>query len=463
MNSPVKHMKKLTALSVLLLAAWTSFAAPAKPNIVYLLVDDMGFADCGFNGSKEIHTPNIDALAAKGTVFENYYVQPLCSAARACFLTARLPIHHGIYGALKVQSKFGLPLEERTLPQALHTAGYTTAICGKWHLGEFEPAYRPRQRGFDHQYGLWYGQIDYFTHERGGRVDWYRDDKPLDEPGYSTQLIAKEAVRLIHEQPKDKPLFLYVPFNAVHGPFQVTENYVEPYKGMRPTRATMAGMLAAADEAIGQIVDALKTTHMDTNTLIIFSSDNGGVQPGVRTMNTPLRDGKGTIYEGGVRSAAFAVWPGNIPAGKKTAPPVQLADWYPTLVKLTGADASQPLPVDGLDIMPLLMEGAAPDREALLIVGTSPNRMAIRMGDWKLLVNPNHPPRGRRADPDEEEDNDVTVRPGDVIELYNLAEDISETKNLASSQPERVKAMRAKMELLKKGMLPPANARGQAE
>jgi len=456
-------MKKLLVLPVFLLAAWTLLAAPARPNIVYLLVDDMGFADCGFNGSKEIHTPNIDALAAQGTVMENYYVQPLCSAARACFLTGRLPIHHGIYGALKVESKFGLPLKERTLPQALHTAGYTTAICGKWHLGEFEPAYRPTQRGFDHQYGLWYGQIDYFTHRRGGRVDWYRDDKTLDEPGYSTFLIAKEATRLIKEQPKDRPLFLYVPFNAVHGPFQAPDSYREPYANLRPTRAMMAGMLAAVDEAIGQIVDALKASHMDTNTLIIFSSDNGGVQPGVRTMNTPLRDGKGTIYEGGVRSAAFVVWPGHIPAGKRISPPVQLADWYPTLVKMTGADPTQPLAVDGLDIMPLLTEGRTPDRDALLIVGTSPNRMAIRMGDWKLLVNPNHGARGRRADPDDEEDNEVATRQGDVVELYNLADDISETKNLAASQPERVKAMRARLESLKKGMLPPANARGKAE
>ncbi len=452
-------MKKLTGLAALLLTARISFAIPAKPNIIYLLVDDMGFADCGFNGGKEIKTPNIDALSKQGTIFANYYVQPLCSAARACLLTGRLPIHHGIYGALKVESKFGLPLDERTLPQALHTAGYTTAICGKWHLGEFAPPYRPRQRGFDHQYGLWYGQIDYFTHRRGGRVDWYRDDKPLDEPGYSTFLIAKEAARIIKEQPKDKPLFLYIPFNAVHGPFQVPESYVEPYKNMRPTRATMAGMLAAADEAIGQIVDALKASHMDTNTLIIFSSDNGGVQPGVRTMNTPLRDGKGTIYEGGVRSAAFAVWPGKIPAGKKVTPPVQLADWFPTLVKLTGADAAQALPVDGKDIMPLLIEGKAPDRDALLIVGTSPNRMAVRMGDWKLLINPNHGTRGRKADPDEADDNTVTNSQGDVLELYNLAEDISETKNLAASRPERVKEMRAKMELLKKGMLPPANLR----
>jgi arylsulfatase A-like enzyme len=215
-------------LGPLPLLAANAPAAPPKPNILYILMDDMGFADCGFNGGKDIHTPNIDSLSTQGTVFANYYVQPLCSAARACLLTGRLPIHHGVYGALKVDSKFGLPLAERTLPQALHAAGYTTAICGKWHLGEFEPAYRPMQRGFDRQYGFWYGQLDYFTHRRGGRVDWYRNDQPCAEEGYTTHLIAREAVRLIQEQPKDKPLFLYVPFNAVHAPFQVPESYSEP-------------------------------------------------------------------------------------------------------------------------------------------------------------------------------------------------------------------------------------------
>ncbi len=450
-------MKKIVVLLMSLLTAGAALAAPSKPNIIYFLVDDMGFADCGFNGGKDIRTPNIDTLSAKGTVFQNYYVQPLCSAARACLMTGRLPIHNGIYGALKTDSKFGLPLDERTLPQALHTAGYTTAIVGKWHLGEFQPGYRPMQRGFDHQYGLWYGQIDYFTHERGGRIDWYRDDQPCAEPGYSTHLIAKEAVRLIQQQPKDKPLFLYVPFNAVHGPFQVPESYTEPYKNLRATRATLAGMLAAADEAIGQIMAAVKAANLDSNTLVIFSSDNGGVQPGIRTLNTPLRDGKGTIYEGGVRSAAFAVLPGVIPAGKKVSPPVRLADWYPTLVKLTGADSQQPLPLDGLDIWPLLTQGKAPDRDAFLIVGTSPQRLALRMGDWKLLVNPNQSQAGAKKDPDEEDAGPVAGT-AERVELYNLAEDISETKNLAAAEPERVKAMRARLDALTQDVVPSAGA-----
>ncbi|MCA9260851.1 MAG: sulfatase-like hydrolase/transferase, partial [Planctomycetales bacterium] len=241
------------------------------PNIVYFLIDDMGFADCGFNGSSDVATPQIDALAARGTVFENFYVQPLCSATRATFLTGRYPIRHGIYGALKVGSKSGLPLQERLLPQDLKAAGYSTAICGKWHVGEFEEAYRPLQRGFDRQYGLWYGQIDYFTHERGGRVDWYRNDERIDEEGYSTHLIANEAVEIIRSHEREKPLFLYVPFNAVHGPFQVPAGYEQPYRNLKPRRATFAGMLAAVDEAIGSVVQALREAGMEGETLVIFS------------------------------------------------------------------------------------------------------------------------------------------------------------------------------------------------
>lgn len=151
---PLPVMNKCAAFLAFSLAACTAVAASGKPNIVYFLIDDMGFADCGFNGGKDIQTPVIDALSSQGTVFQDYYVQPVCSTSRACLMTGRYPIRTGIYGALKNDSKYGLPLNERTLPQALRAAGYTTAICGKWHLGDFEPAYLPLQRGFEHQYGI---------------------------------------------------------------------------------------------------------------------------------------------------------------------------------------------------------------------------------------------------------------------------------------------------------------------
>ncbi len=435
-------------------------AAPApKPNIVYFLVDDMGFADCGFNGGQDIRTPIIDALSTQGTVFQNYYVQPVCSTSRACLMTGRYPIRTGIYGALKNNSQYGLPLNERTLPQALHTAGYTTAICGKWHLGDFAPGYLPMQRGFDHQYGLWTGMMDYFTHVAadgtGRRPDWHRDDELITEPGYSTLLIAQEAIRLIQEQAKDKPLFLYVPFNGIHGPYMAPTNYTNPYQNLPPNRQMVAGMLTAVDDAIGQVVAALKAAKMYDHTLIIFSSDNGGPFPGDRTMNTPLRAGKGSTYEGGVRSSAFAIFPGQIPAGKKVSAPVHLVDWYPTLTKLTGADPAQPLPVDGTDIWPLLTQGQAPDRDAILIAGT-PRRYALRMGDWKLLVNPGggRTPSSTKDVEEQPEEKAAAAPRAEIVELYNLAEDLSETKNLAAAQPERVQAMRARLETYMKDAVP---------
>lgn len=407
---------------------------PGKPNIIYFLVDDMGSADCGFAGGKDIRTPNIDALAAKGSTFGSYYVQPLCSTTRASLLTGRYPVHHGIYGALMTDTKIGLPLDERILPQALRTAGYTTAITGKWHLGEFKPEYLPMRRGFDHQYGCWYGQIDYFSHERAGRIDWYRDDKRIEEKGYSTTLIADEATRLIKAQPSGTPLFLYVPFNAVHGPFQVPEKYTEPYKHLPEKRRTMAGMLSVVDESIGRITTALREKKMEENTLIIFSADNGGVDPGPRTSNGLLRAGKGTLYEGGIRTSAFATWPGRIPAGKKIEAPVHVIDWYPTLVKLTGADATQALPVDGQDILPLLTNGTPPVRDAVLL-GSGPGRIALRMGDWKLIRFPGGGKGGKG-------------KKGPRHELYNLADDLSEKTDLAASKPEKVAEMRTRLEAL---------------
>src|SRR6185295_12763662 len=198
----------------------------------------------------------------------------------------------------------GLPLEERTLPQMLKEAGYSTAICGKWHLGHFDPAYLPTHRGFDHQYGHYNGALDYFTHIRDGGLNWHRDDKASHDEGYSTFLVASEVERLLNERDARKPFFIYVPFNAVHAPHQVPDKYKEPYANLKEPRRTYAGMLAALDEAVGHIIAAIDSRGLRKNTLILFSSDNGGPSPGTVTSNGPFRAGKGTVYEGGVRVAA---------------------------------------------------------------------------------------------------------------------------------------------------------------
>jgi arylsulfatase A-like enzyme len=354
-------------------------------------------------------------------------------------MTGRYATHTGVYNVVRPGAPWGLPLNERMLPQALKEVGYTTAITGKWHLGEFQSDYTPTRRGFDHQYGHYFGALDYFTHDRDGKMDWYRNDKPLEEEGYTTHLVAKEATRLISEQATDKPLFLYVPFNGIHSPHQVPDSYTEPYKHLPKLRQSIAGMLSAVDEAIGQITAALTEKGLRENTLIIFSSDNGGPGPGSATMNTPLRAGKGTLYEGGIRVCSFATWPGKIPAGITIDEPMHAVDWYPTLVKLTGAPAAQALAPDGLDIWPVLTQGAKSPHEALLLPGMAPDKVALRMGDWKLLLN--------ASDKDAEEAKGRDKAIG-KMELYNLANDIAEENNLAKSQPEKLAGMRARLDAL---------------
>ena len=441
-----------------LLFSWLCFSlcaqATKQPDIVFFLIDDLGFADCGFNGGKEIKTPNIDRLAQSGAIIENHYVQPVCSPTRSTLLTGRYPTHTGVYTIVSPGAGWGLPLAERTLADALRSAGYRTALTGKWHLGEFEKAYQPNARGFDHQYGHFFGMLDYFTHERMNKLDWYRNGEPLKEEGYTTHLIAKEACKVIATGDQSKPLFLYVPFNGVHSPFQVPDSYLKPYAHLKGNRQKLAGMLAAVDEAIGQIEAALKQAGRLENTLIVFSSDNGGPPPGD---NTPLRDFKGTIYEGGTRAAAFATWPGRIPAGQRIRQPMHMVDWYPTLIKQAGGSLEQKLPVDGLDVWPMLTKGAPSPHDAILSVSTQgPTRAAVRMGDWKLIVSGN-----ADADSGEEDDAKKAKKKGKAaagkyasVALYDLAADPAEAKNLAEAQPERVKAMRTRLAELLKDAVP---------
>ncbi len=445
-------MKQLILVTFFLILH-SSFAAEQRPNIVFLLIDDLGYADCGFNGGKDIHTPNIDKLAHDGSVLESLYVQPVCSPTRSALMTGRYATHTGVYTIVRPHATWGLPLTERTLANALHDAGYATAITGKWHLGEFEPAYLPTARGFDHHYGHYFGMIDYNTHLRGKDLDWYRDGQQLKEEGYSTHLIAHEACRTITEKDKAKPLFLYVPFNGVHSPHQVPDEYLKTYGELKGARQKLAGMLAAVDEAIGQIVAALETTGQRDHTLILFSTDNGGPPPG---SNAPLRAFKGSIYEGGVRGCAFANWPGHIPADKRIKEPMHTVDWYPTLVKLAGGSLEQKTALDGKDVWPMLTQGAPSPHDAILCV-QSPTVAAVRMGDWKLVMN------GSDADSEEAPAGAAKAKgkkgkSGDAVEkiaLYNLVTDIGEKENVADKEPERTATMRAKLAEFLKGAVTP--------
>jgi arylsulfatase A-like enzyme len=439
-------MKRLTVIWLIPLICGCALPAAAqapRPNIVYILADDLGFADVGFNGGKEIKTPNIDRLAASGARLDQFYVQPLCSPTRAALMTGRYPMRYGLQvGVVRPWADYGLPLNERTLPQALKEAGYATAIIGKWHLGHVERAYLPTRRGFDVQYGNYNGALDYFTHQRDGGHDWHRNDRASHDEGYSTHLIAREAVRFIRTS--KQPFFLYVPFNAVHAPLMSPDKYTAPYARLSGPRRTYAGMLAAMDEAIGQIVAALDEMGMRKSTLVVFSSDNGGPRPGERADNGPLRGGKSTLYEGGVRVAASVSWVGEIKANSVVNAPLHIVDWYPTLVRLAGASLKQPLSLDGLDAWGTLTQGkASPHAEILL--NSTPNTGAIRVGDWKLVLNGTVP-----ADEDADEEGEgQEVKPSqERVELFNLAKDPHEKQNLAALQPAMVKALRARYDKL---------------
>jgi arylsulfatase A-like enzyme len=431
-------------LAVIAFVGLASQSRPPRPNIVFILADDLGFADVGFNGGREIVTPHLDRLATSGARLEQFYVQPVCTPTRAALMTGRYPMRHGLQvGVVRPWSQHGLPLEERTLAQALKEAGYATAIIGKWHLGHFDPAYLPTKRGFDLQYGHYNGAIDYYTHVREGGHDWHRQDKASYDDGYSTHLLTREAVKFVDAQKSGEPFFLYLTFNAVHAPHQVPDAYKQPYTQLAEPRRTYAGMLAAMDEGIGQVLAALERKGLRENTLVIFSSDNGGPAPGRITDNGSLREGKGTLYEGGVRAAACVSWPGRIKERSVVTQPLHMVDWYPTLLKLAGASLDQKLPLDGRDAWRTIAAGdASPHAE--ILINAAPNNGAIRAGNWKLVFNGD----GFGTDVNRLEKGGQVAAVATKIELFDLAADPGERRNLAEVHPDKVKELRARYQAL---------------
>jgi arylsulfatase A-like enzyme len=439
MMGPKLGWAVLPAVALLTLAAGVRAADAPRPHIVFIVADDLGWKDVGYHGS-EIKTPHIDKLSAAGVRLEQFYVMPVCSPTRACLMTGRYPMRCGLQsGVVRPWSKHGLPLEERTLAQALKEAGYRTAVTGKWHLGHFEPAYLPLRRGFDRQYGHYNGAIDYFTHEREGGLDWHRDDKGLREEGYSTQLIGKEAARLIREHDPSKPLFLYVPFNAPHSPLQAPTEYLDRYRQIaNKNRRAYAAMVTCMDDAIGSIAAALDQRGLTPNTLIVFSSDNGGpLRLGAN--NGDLRAGKATLYEGGIRVNAWATWPGKLKPGIVNEP-LHMVDWYPTLLRLAGASPKQALPLDGRDAWPAIAEGKPTPHEEILH-NVEPNQGALRRGSWKLIVRGKLPlAAGEKAT---------------GVELFNLADDPNEKTDLSAKHADKVKELLDRLNVYAKEAVPP--------
>ncbi len=451
------RLATLAAAATLALASVLPAAAP-RPNIIIFLADDLGWSDVGWHGG-DIATPHLDRLAAAGAKLEQFYVLPVCSPTRAALLTGRYPIRHGLQlSVVRPWAQYGLPLEERTLPQALREAGYTTAISGKWHLGHFRPEYLPTRRGFDTQYGHYNGALDYFTHDREGGHDWHRNDRESRDAGYTTQLLGIEAVRVVEQADPKKPFFLYVPFNAPHTPLQAPEEYLAKYAHVADQkRRAYSAMVHCLDDQVGRVVAALEQRGLMTNTLILFSSDNGG-PTGLGATNRGLRASKATLYEGGVRVPAFASWRSRIPAGTVVNAPLHVVDWYPTLLALAGAETRQPLPLDGRDAWATITKGAPSPHEDILI-NAVPRSGAIRMGDWKLVLN------GSVGANDLEEATGkakaakkkaaAATQTAETVELFNLAADPGEKNNLAAANPEVVAKLRARLETYTRAAVPP--------
>ena len=441
LNYGLSGLSILAGVAVLPLANSSVRSAEAKPNIVYIVSDDLGWKDVGFNGCPDIKTPNLDKLAEDGVKFSQFYAQPMCTPTRAALMTGRYPFRYGLQTiVIPGPAGYGLATNEWLLPQALKEAGYTTAIIGKWHLGHGDLKYWPKQRGFDYQYGAMIGELDYYTHSDAGVLDWFRNNKPVHEKGYTTQLIGNDAVKYINGQSADKPFYLYLTFNAPHTPYQAPQDYIDRYPNIAdPTRRTYAGMVSCLDDEIGRVVAALDQKGLRDNTLIVFQSDNGGTRNAMfagqmadlsKTKlpcdNGPYRDGKGTLFEGGCRVCALANWPGHIKPGITADGMIHVVDMYPTLANLAGASTAKCLPLDGLDVWQTISANA-PSPRTEIVYNVEPFRGAVREGDWKLIWR--------------------TLIPTSV-DLYNLADDPYETNNVAAAHPDKVAAMEDRLNAL---------------
>jgi len=439
-------MKKFSViLSFIILLCCTKLQAAAKPNIIFIMADDLGNADLSYRGS-EINTPNIDKLANEGVRLENFHGMPVCTPSRAALITGRYPMRYGLQTLVIFPNHtYGLPTDERTLPQSLKEAGYSTYMVGKWHLGHADKKYWPQNRGFDHFYGNLVGEVDYFTKIRGGLLDWQRNGNFFQENGYYVTLIGDEAVRLIEKQDKNKPFFLYFASLAPHAPYQAQKADEDRYASTikDPTRRTYAAMISSLDDQVGRIVATLEKQGLRENTLIIFSSDNGGPRSaviasgahspeeraagGVKQESLPanngdLRGGKGSLYEGGVRVPTIVNWPAKLKP-RIVNEPLHMTDVMPTVLALANGQASPEKPLDGKDIWATLAEGQPSPHDDIL-VNVEAFRGAVIKGKWKLVK--------------------IALLPGKT-ELFDLSVDPGEKNNVAEQNPDVVRDLESRL------------------
>jgi arylsulfatase A-like enzyme len=377
-----------------------------RPNIVLIVADDLGWDDISFHGSKQIPTPAIDELAHSGVMLNNYYVQPICTPTRSCFMTGRHPIHTGMQsGVIMGQDPYGLGLDEKLLPEYLKELGYSTHGIGKWHLGFFEVEYTPTYRGFDSFFGYWTGKEDYYTHidnEGSGYIGYdYRDNLSIADNyrgQYNTELFTQRAINVIENQDPSQPFFLYLAHEAVHSanpsdPLQAPQYLIDKFGYIEnKQRQIFAAMVTSLDQSVRNVTDALKTNGLWNNSVIVFTTDNGGPAyfDANIACNMPLRGRKAQLWEGGVRGTACVYSPLIENKQQVSMEMMHATDWLPTFVHLAGGNASDMKPkdktLDGYNIWETISTGAQSPRTEVLhnILGKS---AALRVGDYKLLVN----------------------------------------------------------------------------
>jgi len=397
-------------------------AAPRRPNLILILADDLGHADVGFHGCRDIPTPHLDRLATTGVRFTNGYVShAFCSPTRAGLMTGRYQQRFGhennpIYNPRDEVA--GLPLDEVTLPQVLSAAGYATGIVGKWHLGAAPPLH-PMRRGFREMFGFLGGGHDYFKTQLEGEAREYlipiqRDGRPESLTEYLTDALSREAVAFIRRHRAD-PFFLYLAYNAPHTPQQATDKYLSRFTGVQDEKRRLyAAMLSALDDGVGQVLAALRELKLESDTLIFFLSDNGGPIGVNGSSNAPFRGAKGTPYEGGIRVPFVMRWPARLPRGRQYRQPVISLDLFPTALAAAGVAPPAGRPLDGVNLLPHVSgKTAAPPHARLFWRQGGGAAFAIREGRYKLVK----PAEGE-------------------VQVYDLEADAAETTDLAASRPE---------------------------
>jgi arylsulfatase A-like enzyme/acetyl esterase/lipase len=423
-------------------AAVSLAAEPRKPNIVVILADDLGYADLGCQGCKDIPTPNIDILAKNGVrCTSGYSNHPVCSPSRAGLMTGLYPQRFGFEhnsGPEKfADPKFGVPKTVPILAEKLKAAGYATGMVGKWHIG-FKEGLRPHERGFDFHFGFLSGAHTYLPGKKDNDP-LVRNGKPVDgEKEYLTDAFAREALGFI-ERSKEKPFFLYVAFNAVHAPLEATSEYEKRFPEIKDAkRKTYAGMLSAMDDAVGKVLGKLRELKLEEDTLIVFYSDNGGPTPQTTSRNDPLRGFKAQMYEGGIRVPFLWQWKGTLPAGKVYDPAVMGFDVHATALAAAGVEVPKDKPLDGVNLLPYLTgkQSGEPHDKLFWRAG---QQHAARVGDWKLVSF-----RG-------------------TSQLFNLKDDIGEKTDLAAKEPAKLKELEGIYSAWDKQMMPPLWVRQDAK